>query len=102
MEMAKPSIVTQKVRQAWPRMLRWCSRTRPPNARGLGKMNSDTSKSPHTICQNATMATSRIQCAWVCSACHEALSLFADLHALLFSAPMWPRSSCTMSVNSGV
>ncbi len=60
MAMPKPTIVTQKVRQAWPRMVQRCSQVCSTMRQGLGKMNSLTLKAVQMSCHSTSVATSRI------------------------------------------
>ena len=60
MAMPKPTIVTQKVRQAWPRMVQRCSQVCSTMRHGLGKMNSLTLKTLQISCHSTSVATSRI------------------------------------------
>jgi hypothetical protein len=66
---------------------------------GLGKMNSDTSKAAADACHSTMTATSSSQGDQV-SMVFLCITLFTCV--VLRMAPMWPRSSSTMSVNSFV
>ena len=61
MAMPKPTIVTQKVRQAWPAMRPRYSMNWFQMRAGLGKMNSETLKAEQMICHSAITATSSSQ-----------------------------------------
>jgi hypothetical protein len=59
MDMPKPAIVTQKVRQAcWAINVAVLDHLFTDAIAGLGKMNSLTAKTEHTACQSATTASS--------------------------------------------
>src|SRR5512139_2774147 len=58
--MPKPTIVTQKVRHAWPRMVVRCSQNCSAMRTGLGKMNSLTLNRLHTPCHTTSVASIRI------------------------------------------
>ena len=62
-----PTMVTQKVRQAWPAMTSRYSTICSQMRRGEGNTNSDTLKSEHVACQMTKVVTSKPQGAQVSS-----------------------------------
>ena len=96
-------MVTQKVRQACAAMMLLYSRNWVQMRQGLGKMNSDTSKAEHRICQVMMNTTSNSQGAHIsiCLLLMEAPQ--AGTTCVVWrTAPMCPRNSCTISENSWV
>ena len=58
MAMPKPTMVTQKVRQAWPAITSLNSQNCVQIRHGLGKRNSDTLNAEHSTCHNTSTAVS--------------------------------------------
>jgi hypothetical protein len=88
-------------------MVALCSSVCSQMRSGLGKMNSDTLKAEQMTCHSTTVASISSQGAQA-SFCLLFMMgsvgywVMAAPAPVLRMAPMWPRSSCTMSVNSGV
>ena len=60
-EMPKPTIVTQNVRQAWPAIVPRNSQSCAAIREGLGKMNSETAKPRQMPSQSSSVAISSSQ-----------------------------------------